>query len=60
VLLLILIGLVAGPVTGLVRPELLGATGGVFGTIALVVILLESGTGLDLEVLTRSLGPTLG
>lgn len=55
VLLLLGLGLVLGPATGLVRPEHLGAVGPVFTTVTLVVILFEGGLGLNLKVVARSL-----
>lgn len=58
VLVLMLIGILAGPVTGIVSPADFGKVGSVIATIALVVILFESGTSLDLKVLSGSLGVT--
>ncbi len=58
VLVLMLIGMLAGPVTGMVSPADFGKVGSVIATIALVVILFESGTSLDLKVLGGSLGVT--
>lgn len=58
VLVLMLIGILAGPVSGLVSPGDFGKVGSVIATIALVVILFESGTSLDLKVLGGSLGVT--
>lgn len=59
VLLLMLLGILAGPVTGLLGPEHFGRVGEVASTLALVVILFESGTSLGLEVLARSMGTTV-
>lgn len=60
VLLLLFLGLLIGPVFQLVGPESFGAVGPVFTTVTLVVILFESGLGLDLGLLLRSLrGATL-
>lgn len=56
VLVLVLIGILAGPLLGLVSPADFGKVGSVISTIALVVILFESGTSLDLNVLGNSLG----
>ena len=56
VLLLILIGITIGPITGLATPEDLGSFGSVFTTITLVVILFESGTGLRISALKSSIG----
>ncbi len=55
VLILILVGLVAGPVMGWFKPSFLGEFGSVFTTITLVVILFESGTSLDLDALKKSI-----
>jgi len=59
VLYLILIGVVVGPVLGIVSPEDFGKVGGVFTTIALVVILFESGLELSIESLRSSYRTTL-
>ncbi len=58
VLLLMVIGLVLGPVLGWVDASDFGKIGPVTATIALVVILFESGTSLDLRVMGRALAPT--
>ena len=58
VLVLMLIGIVIGPVLGIVSPDDFGKVGTLLATIALVVILFESGTSLDLNVLGRSAGTT--
>jgi NhaP-type Na+/H+ or K+/H+ antiporter len=58
VLWLFTIGLLLGPVGGLVTPEKFGAVGPVFTTITLVFILFESGIDQRLEPLIRSLGGT--
>ena len=58
VLVLMLIGIVIGPVFGIVSPDDFGKIGSLIATIALVVILFESGTSLDLNVLGRSLTTT--
>jgi len=58
VLVLVLIGIVIGPVLGFVQPEDFGKIGSVIATIALVVILFESGTSLDLATLGRTAGTT--
>lgn len=54
VLLLILIGLVIGPLTGSVLPADFGFVGPVFVSIALLIILFQGGTRLDLSSLVRS------
>lgn len=55
VLVLILIGLLVGPVLGWITPAYLGQFGSVFTTITLIVILFESGTSLDLNTLKKSI-----
>jgi len=59
VLLLIVLGLLLGPVTGTVSPEDFGKAGSAMSTIALTVILFESGLSLQLAVLRQSLAATL-
>lgn len=58
VLVLMLAGIVLGPLLGIVTPEDFGKIGSLIATIALVVILFESGTSLDLGVLGKSLATT--
>lgn len=58
VLVLMLVGILMGPVLGIVTPDDFGKIGSLIATIALVVILFESGTSLDLNVLGRSAGTT--
>ena len=59
VLLLMVIGLILGPVSGLINPDSFGTAGSVFTTITLICILFQSGTTLDLKVLGKSIGPAL-
>lgn len=60
VLLLMLIGLLAGPVFHWITPEYLGGFGRVFTTLTLITILFESGTNLKFEDLKKSvLGASL-
>ncbi len=59
VLLLMLIGLLLGPVTHIISPESFGKVGSVFTTITLICILFQSGTTLDLKVLGNSIGPAM-
>lgn len=54
VLFLMLIGVILGPVAGLVAPHSFGAVGPFFSTITLVIILFEAGVNLDLDVLIAS------
>ena len=58
VLVLMLLGIVLGPLLGIVSPGDFGKIGSLIATIALVVILFESGTSLDLNVLGKSLATT--
>ena len=59
VLLLIVIGLILGPVLHLVRPEQFGIVGPVFTTVTLVFILFESGTELKIGTLRSAFGGSL-
>jgi len=59
VLLLIVVGLLLGPVLRIVTPEDFGAVGPVFVTVALVIILFEGGIGLRPDVLRSTLRTTL-
>jgi len=59
VLWLILIGVAAGPLLGIVRPEDFGKTGQVFTTIALVVILFEGGLDIRIPELRSSWKSTI-
>ncbi|MFH0861799.1 MAG: cation:proton antiporter [Candidatus Altiarchaeota archaeon] len=56
VLPLVLIGLLMGPVTGLVSPDFFGDVGDVFISITLVIILFEGGIGLNFTTIRKSLG----
>lgn len=58
VLVLMLVGIVIGPLLGVVTPDDFGKIGSLIATIALVVILFEGGTTLNLEELGKSLGMT--
>jgi len=58
VLLLIIIGLVIGPVTGLVDQRYFGQIGSVFANITLVIILFEGGTSLRFDVLRTAIRGT--
>jgi NhaP-type Na+/H+ or K+/H+ antiporter len=59
VLLLMGLGLILGPGLHLVTPQDFGRVGAVMSTLALIVILFESGVTLDPPVLARAVGPTL-
>ena len=58
VLVLVILGIIIGPIFGFVAPSDFGRIGSLFATIALVVILFEGGTTLDMNVLGRSLATT--
>jgi NhaP-type Na+/H+ or K+/H+ antiporter len=59
VLMLILIGIIVGPVLGQVTPDHFGGVGPMFVTVALVVILFEGGLGLRLRDLHKTFGGTM-
>jgi len=59
VLLLIVIGLILGPVSHLVSPVQFGIVGPVFSTVTLVFILFESGTELHIGTLRSAFGGAL-
>lgn len=56
VLLLLLIGIIIGPVSGVVTMDFFGELGNVFTTITLVVILFESGSGLHFREIKKAIG----
>ena len=56
VLLLLIIGIIVGPVSGIVTKDFFGELGNVFTTITLIVILFESGSGLNLKTIKKSIG----
>ncbi|KAF0130427.1 MAG: putative Na(+)/H(+) antiporter [Bacteroidetes bacterium] len=58
VLMLIIIGLIVGPILKIVTIEAFGMIGPVFTTITLVTILFEGGTELKLEELKKSMRGT--
>lgn len=58
VLLLMVIGLVVGPIFGWVKPSDLGSVASVFTTVTLVIILFESGTQLNFNTLLNSIRGT--
>src|SRR5215472_9823971 len=59
VLLLILIGLLIGPVLHLTTRDSFGRVGPVFTTITLVLLLFEGGLDLGIDTLRKSLRGTL-
>lgn len=54
VLLLMLIGVVLGPVTNIITPEFFGEVGALFAVVVLTIMLFESGTELRWDVLVQS------
>lgn len=54
VLMLIIIGIIAGPVTGLMTVDRIGDAGRVFTQFALIIILFEGGLDIELRSLIRS------
>lgn len=59
VLLLMIVGIMVGPVLHLISPQFFGQFGNVLTTVALIVILFEGGTTIDLKTLGQSIGPTM-
>lgn len=59
VLVLMVLGILVGPVMKWTTPEAFGAVGGVLTTVALAVILFESGTTLNIADIARSARSTL-
>jgi cell volume regulation protein A len=57
VLLLLLIGIIIGPLGKIVSKDFFGELGNVFTTITLIVILFESGAGLRFSEIKKSIGP---
>lgn len=56
VLLLLLIGIIVGPIGGIITKDFFGEIGRVFTIITLIVILFESGAGLKLKEIKESIG----
>ena len=48
VLPLMILGMIMGPIMGLIRPEDFGRSGEIFTTLALIVVLFQSGIGLKI------------
>ena len=57
VLPLMILGMILGPVTGLVRPEMFGEAGQIFTTMALIVVLFQSGMEFKILSLRGAIGP---
>ncbi|MDE3036358.1 MAG: cation:proton antiporter, partial [Nitrospirota bacterium] len=55
VLLLILVGIVLGPVLGLVEPAQFGSVGSVFTTITLIMLLFQEGSEMSLPTLAKAM-----
>ena len=56
VLLLLFIGILVGPVGGIVTKDFFGPLGNVFTTITLIIILFESGSSLRFSQIGKSIG----
>ncbi|MBL4592220.1 MAG: cation:proton antiporter [Flavobacteriales bacterium] len=56
VLILLVIGIAAGPIFGFVREAHFGSMGPIFTSITLILILFESGTNLKIGELFKSIG----
>ncbi|MBW6480928.1 MAG: cation:proton antiporter [Bacteroidales bacterium] len=59
VLLLLLIGIIIGPVSGIITQDFFGSLGQVFTTITLIIILFESGASLKLGIIRKTLASSL-
>jgi cell volume regulation protein A len=59
VLVLMALGLVVGPVLGLVNPAHLGSTTNVLGTLAIILVLFEGGLEMDLRRTLRHFAGSL-
>jgi cell volume regulation protein A len=59
VLMLIIIGLLIGPIFKLVTPESFGQIGPIFAVITLVIILFEAGLNLDIKLLSETFQRTM-
>ena len=56
VLILLVIGIIVGPILGVVREAHFGSVGPIFTSITLILILFESGTNLKIGELFKSIG----
>jgi cell volume regulation protein A len=59
VLMLIIIGLLIGPIFKLVTPESFGDIGPIFAVITLVIIVFETGLNLDIKLLSETFQRTM-
>lgn len=57
VLLLLLIGIILGPIGKVVNKEFFGQVGNIFTTVTLIIILFESGASLKFSELKKAIGP---
>lgn len=55
-LLFLLVGIVVGPILGIVRPEHFGEVGPIFTTVTLILLMFESGVNLQVGELVKSIG----
>lgn len=59
-LFLLVIGLLLGPIFGIISPQDFGKTGSVFVNVTLIIILFESSTKINIKELASSIGSALG
>ncbi|MDR0972268.1 MAG: cation:proton antiporter [Bacteroidales bacterium] len=59
VLLLIFIGIIIGPLLGIVLPSFMGQAGQVFTTIVLIFILFDAGTDISISDIKNAWKPTI-
>lgn len=54
-LFLMIIGMIFGPILGLISPEEFGVVGAIFASLTLIIILFEGGLNLKIDVIAGSL-----
>lgn len=59
VLLLMVVGIILGPLFGAITPEFFGQAGVVFAVVVLAIILFDAGCALRLDVMRKSLRGTI-
>ena len=59
VIMLIIIGLIIGPILNLVSPDSFGQIGPIFAVITLIIILFEAGLNLDIKLLSETFQRTM-
>lgn len=59
VLLLMIIGIIIGPILGVVSPNFMGQIGSIFTTIVLIVILFDAGTDISINDLKKAWKSTI-